>query len=79
MFRPDLSDASPSAHVCVPNLALLGVLELLHARAATSPAVQPLIDVVVGVLAGWRDEHVDGLFVRRTAEELIWGYEVGVV
>ncbi|GLI63214.1 hypothetical protein VaNZ11_006070 [Volvox africanus] len=74
IFVPELSAASPDNEIVTLNLPLVGVLEILHSYSST--AVQPLLDVLVGVLSKWRDEHVDGLFTRRTAGELIWGYEL---
>ncbi|GIL50309.1 hypothetical protein Vafri_6517 [Volvox africanus] len=73
VFVPELSAASTDDEIVTLNLPLVGVLEILHSYSST--AVQPLLDVLVGVLSKWRDEHVDGLFTRRTAGELIWGYE----
>ncbi|KAG2485799.1 hypothetical protein HYH03_015510 [Edaphochlamys debaryana] len=75
VLRPELSGADPSAPLVTLNLPLLGVLELLHAVTDASPAMRPLLDVLVGVLSAWRDDHVDGLFMRRPMGELMWGYE----
>ncbi|KAG2451781.1 hypothetical protein HYH02_003559 [Chlamydomonas schloesseri] len=78
IFQPQLSaPLGPNDTITTLNLPLLGALELLHAYSASVPAVRPLLDVLVGVLSGWRDpeQHVDGLFARRTPAELLWGYE----
>eukprot|EP00198_Chlamydomonas_reinhardtii_P008572 XP_001697909.1 predicted protein [Chlamydomonas reinhardtii] len=76
-FQPQLSvPLDPNATITTLNLPLLGALELLHAYSASMPSVRPLLDVLVGVLSGWRDaDHVDGLFARRSPHELLWGYE----
>jgi hypothetical protein len=44
-------------------------------RSADAPGLRPLIDVLLGVLSGWREAAVDGLFATRSAGELLWGYE----
>ncbi|KXZ42318.1 hypothetical protein GPECTOR_162g133 [Gonium pectorale] len=76
IFQPHLSSANPNDTITTINLPLLGVLELLHAYGSAVPAVQTLIDVLLGVLSGWRDrDHVDGLFMHRKAAELLWGYD----
>ncbi|EFJ44403.1 hypothetical protein VOLCADRAFT_95412 [Volvox carteri f. nagariensis] len=75
VFVPELSAASPDDVIVTLNLPLLGVLEVLHSYSISTPGVRPLLDVLVGVLSAWRDSHVDGLFTKRTAQELLWGYE----
>eukprot|EP00955_Chlamydomonas_euryale_P023404 247238-Chlamydomonas_euryale.AAC.1 len=74
MFEPSMSGAPLTTPVLTLNLPLIGVVESIH--SVYGPYYQRLLDLVVATLAGWRDGHVDGLFTRRTAAELLWGYEV---
>jgi hypothetical protein len=60
-----------------------------HERRALLPPAYRAVDVLVAVRwfgfasqlpatavpRRWRDGHVNGLFVRRTVRELLWGYD----
>ncbi|KAG1668840.1 hypothetical protein FOA52_004935 [Chlamydomonas sp. UWO 241] len=72
---PGLVDApAPStAIVTTLNMALIGVVEGIH--AAYGPSYARWLDWVAYALAEFSDGHVDGLFTRRSAHELIWGYD----
>lgn len=73
IFQPDLTPADLNATIVTLNMPLIGVVESIH--AAFGPLYRRLLDLIVSVIAGWKDGHVNGLFTTRSAEELIWGYQ----
>lgn len=62
---PSLDDV-----VATVNLPLLGALAKAHSFFGRFVALQLLLEV----LASFHDPSVDGLFMRRTVRELLWGY-----
>ena len=63
---PSLDDV-----VTTVNLPLLGALAKAHSFFGRFVALQLLLEV----LASFHDPNVDGLFMKRTVRELLWGYD----
>ena len=63
---PSLDDV-----VTTVNIPLLGALAKAHSFFGRFVALQLLLQV----LASFHDPNVDGLFMKRTVRELLWGYE----
>ncbi|WIA16356.1 hypothetical protein OEZ85_013054 [Tetradesmus obliquus] len=69
----NLTAADPDAPIATFNLPLLGVLAALHGNV--SPGLLPFVDLLMKVLASYREEGLHGLFAVRNATDLLWGYE----
>ena len=63
---PSLDDV-----VTTINIPLLGALAKAHSFFGRFVALQLLLEV----LASFHDPDVDGLFIKRTVRELLWGYD----
>ncbi|KDD72341.1 hypothetical protein H632_c3489p0, partial [Helicosporidium sp. ATCC 50920] len=63
----------PSTEITTLNLPLAGALAQIAARAPTGS--QTVLSWLASLVEGWGDDRVQGSFVRRSAEELLWGYE----
>ncbi|KAL3140914.1 hypothetical protein ABBQ32_005445 [Trebouxia sp. C0010 RCD-2024] len=63
---PSLDDV-----VTTVNVPLLGALAKAHSIFGRFVAIQLLLEV----LASFHDPNVDGLFMKRTVRELLWGYD----
>ncbi len=57
--------------VTTVNVPLLGALAKAHSIFGRVVALQLLLEV----LASFHNPHVDGLFMTRTVQELLWGYD----
>ena len=62
---PSLDDV-----ITTVNVPLLGALAKVHSIFGRFVALQLLLEV----LASFHDPNVDGLFMKRTVRELLWGY-----
>ena len=62
---PSLDDVVTTA-----NIPLLGALAKAHSFFGRFIALQLLLEVIASV----HDPNVDGLFMKRTVRELLWGY-----
>ena len=63
---PSLDDV-----VTTVNIPLLGALAKAHSYFGRFVALQLLLEV----LASFHDPNVNGLFMKRTVRELLWGYD----
>ena len=63
---PSLDDV-----VTTVNVPLLGALAKAHSIFGRFVALQLLLEVI----ASFHDPNVDGLFMKRTVRELLWGYD----
>ncbi|KAG1670566.1 hypothetical protein FOA52_012138 [Chlamydomonas sp. UWO 241] len=70
---PEMTTAQLDAPIVTLNLPLIGVVESIG--SVYGPRAEKWLDYAVSVIAAWRDGHVNGLFTRRTAEEMLWGYD----
>eukprot|EP00775_Hariotina_reticulata_P003236 gene3236-3513_t len=76
VFDRELTPAhvDPGANITTFNLALLGVLSMLHGKL--SPAVLPWADLLMEMISSYQgDTNMHGVFVSKPALELLWGYE----
>ncbi|GAX79808.1 hypothetical protein CEUSTIGMA_g7248.t1 [Chlamydomonas eustigma] len=71
---PELTMADLNSNIVTLNLPLIGVVE--NIRLSFSQAYQQWwLDLLVKAMAAWQDGHANGVFMTRTAGEIIWGYE----
>lgn len=57
--------------VTTVNVPLLGALAKVHSVFGRAAALQLLLEVI----ASFHDPNINGLFMRRTIRELLWGYD----
>ncbi|KAL4421970.1 hypothetical protein ABPG77_010993 [Micractinium sp. CCAP 211/92] len=72
-FVPEMSRGSPEDRVTTLNVPLVGALEVIESKAGSR--VGFLLKLLAGLVEGWGDSRVRGLFTTRTVNELLWGYE----
>ena len=74
VFQETLSVGALNETVTTLNIPLVGVLEKIKAKYS-SAIVSRLLQMIANLVEKWSDAHVSGIFMTRTVEEMLQGYE----